>query len=278
MKEQRLYLDARTTSNITTLHSFCYIRGAGHYRTHPHFQSIVMTVDFLEIFWCISGFCYFELDNKLIKMSQNQTFCIFPGDEHCFHVSNEPLELYYVCYENPGLDGLIKTFDLKRGVRDTGMCPRETFDNLISAIRGNTLKSLAKANVLGYEILSNYADPFPHTQQSVATAFQELVRENCSNSSFSIGEAAEILQVHRSTLHRIFLQDSGISPQEYLTTCRLQNALQLLENREYSIKEISAMCGFSNENYFARLFKNVFQITPSELRKGGTVVKRHLVP
>lgn len=26
------------------------------------------------------------------------------------------------------------------------------------------------------------------------------------------------------------------------------------------------MCGFSNENYFARLFTNVFQIAPSELR------------
>lgn len=36
-------------------------------------------------------------------------------------------------------------------------------------------------------------------------------------------------------------------------TCRLQSALQLLEHSSYSIKELSQLCGFASENYFARV-------------------------
>ena len=267
MKEKRLYIDARSAVNMDALRSFCYIRSSGHYIPDPYFQSIVTHVSFVEIFWCVSGSFYFEYEGEIVKLSQDQTFCLLPGDLHKFYAEKEPAELYYICFKEPGLDYLIRTFDLKRGIADSGPCPKELFDSLISELRENTLKNMSRANVLGYEILNCFANPFPAGQQSVATAFQELVRENYQNMDFSIEEAAELLKIHRSTLHRIFLRDCGVSPQEYLMTCRLQSALQLLEHSSYSIKELSQLCGFASENYFARVFKNTFQVTPSIYRK-----------
>ena len=89
MKEKRLYIDARSAVNMDALRSFCYIRSSGHYIPDPYFQSIVTHVSFVEIFWCVSGSFYFEYEGEIVKLSQDQTFCLLPGDLHKFYAEKD---------------------------------------------------------------------------------------------------------------------------------------------------------------------------------------------
>ena len=52
-----------------------------------------------------------------------------------------------------------------------------------------------------------------------------------------------------------FKQETGGNFIEYLTEVRLRNARELLKDSGLSIKEICAESGYSDPNYFSRIFK-----------------------
>jgi len=82
-------------------------------------------------------------------------------------------------------------------------------------------------------------------------------------------ELAKSVCLSKGHLDRIFLSALGISLKQYVFQARFKLALRLLANvaeRHKSIKEISAMCGFSSQELFARNFKKLSGITPSEYR------------
>jgi transcriptional regulator GlxA family with amidase domain len=46
----------------------------------------------------------------------------------------------------------------------------------------------------------------------------------------------------------------------------MNKALQLLVENRLSVKEISFLCGFSDEKYFSRAFREKYGYPPSQLR------------
>lgn len=65
----------------------------------------------------------------------------------------------------------------------------------------------------------------------------------------------------------IFKQETGKNLVKYLTDFRLNKAKELLEQGEMKIVEIGMACGYSNQSYFNRIFKNNFGITPKQFRE-----------
>jgi two-component system response regulator YesN len=55
---------------------------------------------------------------------------------------------------------------------------------------------------------------------------------------------------------------------EYVTGLRIETAKQLLLNPKLSIKQVCIDSGYSNPNYFSRIFKKWTGITPTEFRDG----------
>lgn len=77
----------------------------------------------------------------------------------------------------------------------------------------------------------------------------------------------KIANMHRSNIYRLFLANYGIAPTEYIRNVRLENALYLLKNTDYSIKKIAISCGFTDTVYFCKVFKSVHKKTPSDTRQ-----------
>ena len=69
-----------------------------------------------------------------------------------------------------------------------------------------------------------------------------------------------------SGLQRAFLQRLGISPKQYIIKLRMTKALQLLVEGRLTVKEIAPACGFSDEKYFSRAFREKYGYPPSRLR------------
>ena len=59
-----------------------------------------------------------------------------------------------------------------------------------------------------------------------------------------------------------FKEQFGITPLEYINKERVKLAKQLLTDKNNSIASVSLQCGFSDVNYFVRLFKKTEGITP----------------
>lgn len=68
---------------------------------------------------------------------------------------------------------------------------------------------------------------------------------------------------------RLFVDAYGVPPQKYILLLRLERARELLSSPDMSVTEIALSCGFSDCNYFIRIFKKYYSMTPMAVRKLG---------
>lgn len=83
----------------------------------------------------------------------------------------------------------------------------------------------------------------------------------------SLEQMAEYAGVSSFYLSKLFKEEKGVTFINFLTDRRLEKACQLLKGSELSIKEITAQIGYNDQNYFSRLFKNKFGLSPSEYKQ-----------
>ncbi len=66
---------------------------------------------------------------------------------------------------------------------------------------------------------------------------------------------------------RVFRQETGVTPHQYLINTRLANAKFLLRTTEDSIKDIAINTGWGSESTFCTAFRKAVGVTPSAYRK-----------
>lgn len=87
------------------------------------------------------------------------------------------------------------------------------------------------------------------------------------DSALTIPRLCSLFFCSKSTLTNTFKKNCHMTINEYITNTRLAKAKELLQNEALSIQEIAEQCGFSNQNYFTRVFHKHCLITPSEFRQ-----------
>lgn len=80
-------------------------------------------------------------------------------------------------------------------------------------------------------------------------------------------KVADLFQTSNYSLSRMFKNQVGVGFTEYVNAKRLELAKELLLITSYSVREISLMVGFPNDNYFSRLFKATVGISATAFRE-----------
>lgn len=80
---------------------------------------------------------------------------------------------------------------------------------------------------------------------------------------------AGAVAVSAGYLTRCFRQEMGITPITYLNRYRVQQARRLLERGDMSVTQVALAVGFSDGNYFARVFRQVTGVSPRAAARGG---------
>lgn len=97
----------------------------------------------------------------------------------------------------------------------------------------------------------------------------DIVQKQMLVGDLQIDTIAGILCMSRSTFARRIKEITGSSPSAFILQLRLDHACKLLRETNLSISEISLSCGFDDMSYFSRVFKQNFDITPSQFRQQG---------
>lgn len=105
----------------------------------------------------------------------------------------------------------------------------------------------------------------------LARAFT-FIHQNFQND-ITVSDIAEFCKIHRNYLGKIFRDQLGTSPQEFLITYRMNKADRLLRTTKLSVKDIGNAVGYPDQLHFSRAFKNVYGLSPSQWRKNEMVVK-----
>ena len=94
----------------------------------------------------------------------------------------------------------------------------------------------------------------------------KIIEENRLVES-DMAELATTLGITDRHLRRVFATEFGVSPVQYLQTCRLLLAKNLLTDTNLSVTKIAMSAGFGSIRRFNDLFKTQYKLTPSDLRK-----------
>ena len=70
-----------------------------------------------------------------------------------------------------------------------------------------------------------------------------------------------------SSFHRRFLAETGLTPGQYITLLRIEQAKNLLSFTQTPVGEIGALCGYSDHVYFSRIFRQQTGMSPSAYRR-----------
>lgn len=115
-----------------------------------------------------------------------------------------------------------------------------------------------------------------HSQKEnpVVTKAKAYIEAHLSDE-ISLEQTADEAGVNPFYLSKIFKEETGGNFIDYVNFHRLEKARKLLKEGELSIKEISWECGYSDQNYFSKIFRRKFGITPTEyknsLSSGGSL-------
>ncbi len=95
---------------------------------------------------------------------------------------------------------------------------------------------------------------------------QKSVKDHLDDEDFSIDALAEQLHLSRSSFYRKIKALTGMSPNDYLKTARLNEAARLLQSGLRS-SEVALRVGFTSSSYFAKCFRAQFGCLPKEYVK-----------
>ncbi|KRT15207.1 hypothetical protein ASU31_15220 [Pedobacter ginsenosidimutans] len=92
------------------------------------------------------------------------------------------------------------------------------------------------------------------------------IEDNLHKPQLSVEDLSKHMVISRVSLYRKCLRVTGKTPIDFIRSVKLEKAAVLLEKSSKTISEICYMVGFSTPNYFAKAFREKYQLLPSEYR------------
>ena len=105
-------------------------------------------------------------------------------------------------------------------------------------------------------------------EQAMLEKAVEIVMQHIDNADFNIEMFAKEMGLSRTYLFTKIKGLTGQSPNEFMSTIRMKQALvKLRENPEASMVDIAYSLGFSSPSYFIKCFRQMYGKTPNSYRK-----------
>lgn len=253
--------------------------------------------DYIELTFLLEGQCQYELNGKIYDVKENDVLFINP---HCTHTTivtdkDRLPVLFAIGFTDINLNGLKmpeNTFSFS-DIPLVYSCPDALNQSLRKIINDILLE---KTNNLPGRYFFMHAS----LVQLLLTIIRYFFKPDYNNNSLQLSELNEetlsirgkkqivedicvymnehyaekiSLEAIASNMYlspiyisKLFKEETGDSPINYLISIRLKKAASLLKNSRLPISEISVMVGYENTYYFSKLFKKHYGVTPKEYR------------
>ncbi|OUS74978.1 hypothetical protein B1748_19855 [Paenibacillus sp. MY03] len=103
------------------------------------------------------------------------------------------------------------------------------------------------------------------------TKIKEIIEDNYKDENLSLQGISSMLKMSSAYVGRMFKASEAMSVGDYMNEVRMKHVIRLMDNENYTIKDMMEMVGYSNLSYFWRLFKKKYGTTPKEYRQKKAV-------
>ena len=108
-------------------------------------------------------------------------------------------------------------------------------------------------------------DPATQRMGQVRENIEHYIRKHYT-TELSMQDVAKAMNYSEAYFCKLFKQCFKVNFSAWLNEFRVEKAKEMLTDTRMSIREISLACGYTDANYFARVFKRITGRTPSEYR------------
>ncbi len=230
--------------------------------------------DHYLIHYVISGEGTFETQGRVHNVASGDVFFAKPGEIITYTANkNNPWEYYWVGFNGPYANKIMLQLPFSNE-KPTHKCENaqeieKIMENIFTSRGTSTFNEALMVGNL-YIFLANLMKACKHNEQRNVNSSAQYVKNaiqfiqfNYSND-IGIDDISRNIGVSRSHLYRVFINNVGQSPIDYLTGYRINEACYLLKNSTLSIAEIAVSVGFFDQFYFSRVFKKAKGVPPSK--------------
>ena len=92
----------------------------------------------------------------------------------------------------------------------------------------------------------------------------QIIEDHLADSELNVSALCDLSGINNKQIYRKVKQLTGKTPVEYIKSVRMKKAAMLLQQQKFTVAEVMYMVGFSNHSYFAKCFKEEFNISPAQ--------------
>ncbi|HTV39590.1 MAG TPA: AraC family transcriptional regulator [Candidatus Sulfotelmatobacter sp.] len=250
-----------------------------------------------EVHYIAKGHLHWEIEGRPFLVAPRSVFFTFPWEKHGSCVDFEPgHQFHFVVYRladdvsNPADARLVEAFGLaeteQAGIfavlsAAANRCFVASADFAWAMTRLTaeleTPGILARMSViaLSQTVLCELVRSIRHaetqnpensaTQRRVHRFIEEL-RTRCSEP-WTLDSMAAACRLKRTQFETLTKELTGDAPTVLLNRFRVRQSQASLKNNDKNITEVAFEAGFGSSQYFARVFRNMVGMTPSEYRR-----------
>lgn len=260
-----------------------------------------------EIMYCIEGSYEFHFgsgllggENHNVKIKPKTLILIPMGVPHGTSMVQYPYDRYFLQFDERVMERFLDPYTVKSAffAHDVGKAEEdeeekkpqvciwdvsesaEQLEELLSMIYDlnftpnidDAWRELNQISLLGIfwcEVYRNHKNFFVRSLTQYTKPIQKIKNyiDRHYDQPMTIEMLADKCYLSPSYLSKTFRSQVGMSPRQYLTSKRLEEARKLLCSTQLSIQEISMRAGFGDVNYFIQQFKKNYGKTPKQYKR-----------
>jgi len=245
--------------------------------------------EYIEILYLLEDSMTAVVQSETFKLMYGDMLIVNSGELHSTQLITESTDCHYTLLQIPVslLDQLLPGFESIRfdsylTAESIASTPnlKESLDQMVSiylekldgwqldfnAALYTFLSSLYKYH--SHQLLDSRVSESNNRDMSRMIEIVEWVRDH-STENLTLEDAAGQVNITKEYFCRLFKKYTGQTFLDYLTTVRTQNLYEDLRNSDDSLERLLEKHGISNYKTFMRTFKNLYGLTPREVRKIG---------
>jgi len=247
----------------------------------------------IEVLYVSSGKIEVEINGQKMPFSEG-SFCLMnkntersykqiDQEDNVFHIFIEeklfdPRFFNLVIDNNVFSNYIYKSLYVKKDLKDYLYINQ--ISNSVAEIINSLIKETKKNNnilysyiaILFIRLFEHQTANYMNEEKSVTSRKKEFIlqifehiKKNIKNATLT--SIAEELHLHPNYLCKVIRDVSGKTFTEILNQIKAEVAALMLEMTEDSIENIATEIGYNNTNYFYKIFKDIYGITPGNYRE-----------
>lgn len=223
---------------------------------------------------------YVCIDEKLIPLRPGGLLAVSPGVEHyevpldiqsryvCVNIDHSYLENLYKKYTDndipeyrgeyyeyiEDLYDLIKSYIYEYEQRDIG------YEEVCLSIENIIINKILRS-IVGKSRKKIALKVRKEVEKSIQYMYHHL------HGKIKLEDLCDDVGMSVSQYSKVFKEEIGMSPMEYLSDIRLERSRRLILLDNTKISEVAGSCGFSSVSYFTQKFREKYKLSPSEFKK-----------